>query len=90
MQSSSHELSSPVADSVYVKYIYVKNPFAYAGIDDSFGVKSGGFRSQLQASSVSSVFAEIDGMSGVKYPAAVKLTGFRSQLEAFRVSSHTE
>ena len=34
MQSSSHELNIPVADSVYVENIYVKIPFAYAENDN--------------------------------------------------------
>ena len=40
MQSSSHKLSTPIADSVYLKNVYVKNSFAYSENDDSSGVKS--------------------------------------------------
>ena len=59
MQSSSYELSTPVADRVYVN-IYLKNPFTYAEIDNSSEViyptdeKLGGFRFQREASCMSS------------------------------------
>ena len=57
---SSYELSTLVANSIYVKNIDVKNYFAYSENDDSSGVrystdvKSAGFWSQFEASCVSS------------------------------------
>ena len=41
MQSSSYELSPPVANSVYVKKknVYVKNSFDYIKNNDSSGVR---------------------------------------------------
>ena len=65
MQRSAPELSTPVADSVYAKNIYVKNSFAYAEDDDGYRVKYpldaklAGFRSQLEVSRVSSHAAEL-------------------------------
>ncbi len=60
MQSSSHELSTPVADNVYVnRYIRKTKPFAYAKNDGISGVTKptditlAGFRSELEASHVS-------------------------------------
>ena len=64
MQNYSPELSSPVADSVYVN-IYLKNFFAYAENDDVSGVrypayiKSARFWSLLEASHVSSHIEEL-------------------------------
>ena len=64
MQSYSYALCTPVANSVYVN-IYVKNSFAYAENDEIFsvrhptGVKSADFRSQLEASGVSSHTEEL-------------------------------
>ena len=65
MQSSSHELSSPIADSVYVKKYLRKNSFTYAEKDDSYGlryptdVRSAGFQSQVEAYRVSSHSEEL-------------------------------
>ena len=62
MQSSSHELDSPVADSVY-RNLYRKIP--YAEIDDRLverypiKVKSAGFRSKLEASHASTYTDEL-------------------------------
>ena len=63
MQSSLHDLSTPVA--YMQKNIYIKNSFVYAENDDSSGVryptdlKSVGFPSQLEASRVSSHTEEL-------------------------------
>ena len=58
MQSSSHELSTMVANSmyIYIKDVYVKNPLAYAGNDDSSAVR---FQSQLEAFRISSCSEEL-------------------------------
>ena len=59
MQSSSHELSTPVTDSVYVN-IHLKNSFAdtendvISGVSYPTDVKSAGFLFQLEACRVSS------------------------------------
>ena len=65
MQSSSHELRTPVADRVYV-YIYIsKNSFAYVEDDGCSvvkyptGMKSAGFRFPLEVFRVSSHSEEL-------------------------------
>ena len=56
MKSSFYEMSTPVADSVYIKNIFIKNPFTYtekydsSGVRYPTGVKSAGFRCQFEAS----------------------------------------
>ena len=60
LQSSSHELNTPLAVIVYVNRYIHKNSFAFAEIDDSStiryltGIKSARLRSKLEASRVSS------------------------------------
>ena len=58
MQSCSHELRTPVADCVYVKYIRKKIPSIMLRMTIALGypidVKLAGFRSQLEVSLVSS------------------------------------
>ena len=51
MQSSSHELNTPVANSVYLKNICIKNSFAYTENDNSSELV--GFQSQFKVSCMS-------------------------------------
>ena len=63
MQSSFNELSSSVADSVKCKQKeidkYTLNSLPYVGVLDSCGIMLSGWRSQLEASRVSSYIDEL-------------------------------